>query len=577
MSNRNLSIFGVGNICRVRHSEEAIKPAFTREEILASRLRLSKVLPYQRSSTPFASNLALAICSGLLLVFAFPDWSLWSLAWVGAAPLIMAVARDQRFFRSLVLGTVTGTVFYIGTSHWIGYSIHNYGAVSIPLTELIILFFGLLLGVFTGIFAASLALCIKKLGGTAIMAAPLLWVASEWLRLELTGIGWNSIGYSQAFQPFLIQIARGGGVYIVSALVVYASAALVFALVYLERTRGIVVLTSAGLLALATLIYGRAIVRHEPTKGSVTVAAVQPNFPIQAEWDNPAFVDQMTDKQIALSEKAIKSAAEESNGERSVSLVIWPESPIDYVYDRDPALKAKLAEFVKRNKLSLLMSTWWPAPNQSLFNSAVLIAPSGEAINRYDKIALMPFGEYVPARGLIPFANRIPALVADTAAGSRSTLFEVAGARLGLNICFETTRPVLARQLRREGASALIQSSNEAWFGPTAIARQMLAHSVFRAVENNCELIRVTNSGDSAKIDRYGHISDVCPSFQAVTRVWNIQRADDPSDSGSTFYTRHGDLFAAGSTTLGLVFVFAALIRDRVKGNKQSDDRRTER
>ncbi|PYP85122.1 MAG: apolipoprotein N-acyltransferase [Blastocatellia bacterium AA13] len=572
MINSPPSSSGLRRAFRVRHTEEAIKPAFTREEILASRLRLSKVLPYQRSSPAFPSNLALAICSGLLLVFAFPDWGLWSLAWVGAAPLIMAVARDQRFFTSLALGTVTGTVFYIGTSHWIGYSIHNYGAVSIPLTELIILLFGILLGLFTGLFAACLAICIKNFGGGAIIAAPLLWVGSEWSRLAVTGIGWNSIGYSQAFQPLLIQIARAGGVYIVSALVVYASAALVFALVYLERTRGIVVLTSAGLLALTTLIYGRAAIRREPAKGMVRVAAVQPNFPIQAEWDNPAFVDEMTDRQISLSERAIKSAAEESKGQRGVDLVIWPESPIDYTYDRDNALKSKLAEFVKRNNVSLLMSTWWPAPNEGLFNSALLIGASGAPINRYDKIALMPFGEYVPARNFIPFADRIPALVADTAAGSNSTLFEVAGARLGLNICFETTRPNLARRLRLEGASALVQSSNEAWFGPTAIARQMLAHSVFRAVENNAELIRVTNSGDSARIDRYGRVSDVCPSFQAVARVWNVQGAGDPTDSGPTFYTTHGDLFAVSCTALGLLFVFASLIKDRVKRNKQLDD-----
>ena len=557
---------------RVRHTEEVIKPSFTREEILSARLRVSKVLPYQRSATPFVSNLALAICSGLLLVFAFPEWSLWSLAWVGVAPLIMAVAREQRFFRSLLLGTVTGTVFYIGTSHWIGYSIRNYGGVNPWLTDLVIAFFGVILGSFTGLFAGMLAAAVKRLGGWAVMAAPALWVGSEWCRLQVTGIGWNSLGYSQAFQPLIIQIAQAGGVYIVSALLVYASAAMVFALIYLEHTRGVVVLTSAGVLALATLMYGRATIPQQPVRGTVKVAAIQPNLPIQAEWDDRNFIDQMTDRQIAMSERAIKSCLDESGGQQRVELVIWPESPIDYVYDRDPALKAKLAGFTRRNNVSLIMSSWWPSQSGGFFNSAVLIPASGDAISRYDKIGLMPFGEYVPARGLIPFADRIPALAGDTAAGSALHLFDVAGVRIGVNICFETTRPELARRLRVQGASALIQSSNEAWFGPTAVARQMLAHAALRAVENNTELIRVANSGVSARIDRYGRVLDICPSFESAARLWDFLPASDPADTGPTFYSRHGDVFAAVCATLGLLFVMTALIYERLKGKEETDD-----
>jgi len=240
---------------RVQHSEEAVPPVYAREDLLAARFRFTKVLPYQQSA-PFISNLSLAIFSGLLLVFAFPDWNLWSLGWVGTAPLILAVVREQKFWRSLLLGTISGTIFFAGSSHWVTYSMHNYGEIPLPLCYLILIIFAATLGVFTGLFAVVLSLAVKRLGGWSVLAAPVVWAASEWLRLEATGMGWNPLGYSQAFQPAVIQVARLGGVYLVSAILVAASTALVFAVVYLDRRRAIVVLTAAGVIAIANVTYG---------------------------------------------------------------------------------------------------------------------------------------------------------------------------------------------------------------------------------------------------------------------------------------------------------------------------------
>src|SRR5262249_22447210 len=220
---------------------------------------VSKVMPYQRARTPFLSNVSLALSSGLLLVFAFPDWNLWSLAWVGTAPLIMAAVREQRFWRSFLLGTLTGTVFFVGTSHWVTYSMHNYGGIPLWLCIIIIVLLAGVLALFTGLFAGVVSWATGRLGGWAMLAAPLAWTAAEWMRLQLTGMGWNALGYSQAFQPAIIQIARLGGVYAVSALLVSASTALVFALVYLEKRRGVIVLTAAGVLALAAVLYGQSL------------------------------------------------------------------------------------------------------------------------------------------------------------------------------------------------------------------------------------------------------------------------------------------------------------------------------
>src|SRR6185503_2540302 len=265
---------------RVRHTEEAVPPVYAREDLLAARFRVARVLPYQSSHTPFISNLSLAIFSGLLMVFAFPDWNLWSLGWVGTAPLIMAVVRERRFWRSLLLGSVTGTIFYTGSSHWVTYSMHHYGEIPMWLCYIVLVIFSLTLGVFTGLFAAVFAQAIKRFGGWAILSAPVIWAASEWARIEVTGMGWNALGYSQTLQPAVIQMARLGGVYLVSAIMVAASAALVFALIYLEHRRGIVVLTAAGVIAISSVLYGQSLRPHTDEAGTVSIAVIQPNIPI---------------------------------------------------------------------------------------------------------------------------------------------------------------------------------------------------------------------------------------------------------------------------------------------------------
>jgi len=554
-------------ITRVRHTEEAVPSSFTREDILASRLRVAKVLPYQRSSPPFISNLSLAVCSGLLLIFAFPDWNLWSLGWVGAAPLIMAVVREQRFWRSLVLGWVTGTIFYTGSSYWVTHSMNNYGEIPLWLSYVLLTILASLLGFFTGLFAGATAIGVKRFGGWAMLAAPVLWAASEWARQQVTGVGWNALGYSQAFQTTVIQIARFGGVYLVSALLASASTALVFAVVYLERRRGVIVLTAFGLLAIASVIYGQSIRPTSDQEGSVSVVAVQPNIPIAGQWGDPRFVEQMLARHISLSEQAIHTHAKESSTENPegarVGLVIWPESPMNLEYDRDSALRGRIADFTRRNGVFLLMSSWGFAENpaaspDAIYNSAMVIAPSGERISQYDKIALVPFGEYVPARGWVPFMDRIPALVGDITPGISFTVSDVAGAKIGTAICFEATRPDIGRRFRGEGVSALVQTSNELWFGPTSAPRQMLQHAVFRAVENGVDLVRVTNSGLSARINSYGVVEAETPLFQADAQVWRIKTVEETAGEGLTFYTRHGDIFAITSAALGLAFVVAS-------------------
>ncbi|HYM00548.1 MAG TPA: apolipoprotein N-acyltransferase [Blastocatellia bacterium] len=555
-------------------------PSLTRDEWIASKLRLTKVLPYQAASPPFVSNLLLAILSGLLMVFAFPEWGLWSFGWIGAAPLIMAAVREPRFWRSFALGTVTGIVFYMGTSYWVTYSMHNYGGISVPLCFVIGLVISSTLGAFTGLFAGTMARLVRRFGGWTVLVSPLIWAASELARLAVTGMGWNSLGYSQAFQPSVIQISQFGGVYLVSALLVLESSALVFALIYLERPRGLIVLTIALSIAIVNAVYGQRVTRGADLPGSVAVAVVQPNLPIEGNWDSSESVSRSIDTHIDMSRAAIggisenaKAGEDGSNagnqnsdpapgranersaegGSPKVSLVVWPESPMPIEYDNDRGLRDRLAEFTRAANTSLLMNTWESPDGKGVRNSAIIISPAGEKVFEYDKVALLPFGEYVPGRSWIPFMSRVTALVGEVTPGTGVKTSDVAGARVGTFICFEVTRPDVARRLRLEGASALIQLSDEAWFGPSAAPRQMLADSIFRAVENNVDLVRSTNSGDSAKIDCYGRIHGLTPMFEPATRTWQIKNVSEANEDTMTFYTKHGDVFGVASVVLSVL------------------------
>jgi apolipoprotein N-acyltransferase len=468
------------------------------------------------------------------------------------------------FWRSFALGSVTGTIFYAGSSYWITYSMHNYGGISLWLCYLILIIFSATVGIFTGLFACVLALAIKRLGGWSVLTAPIIWAASEWLRLQATGMGWNPLGYSQAFQPAVIQVARFGGVYLVSAIMVAASTALVFSLVYLERRRGIVVLTAAGAIAVVSVLYGESLRPSTDESGSVSVAAIQPNVPIDGAWDDSKFIDETLLGHVLLSEQAIQANSSNNTQEKTsaIDLVIWPESPMSFEYDRDPVVRRRLAEFARRNNVYLLMNAWGipsgAGPSDALYNSAVMIAPSGEKVAEYDKNALVPFGEYIPGRSWLPFMGRVKALVGEIAPGKDLTLPAVAGAKLGTLICFEATRPDLARRMKRGGASVLVQISNEAWFGPTSEPRQMLAAAIFRAVENNIELIRVTNSGYAARVDTYGIAHGETPMFETATRTWKIKTAEQAANDAATVYTRYGDAFAVTCSVLTVLLLIAA-------------------
>ena len=392
----------------------------------------------------------------------------------------------------------------------------------------------------------------------ALLLAPVFWPPLEWARLGVTGQLWNALGYSQAYHSMLITPANWGGVYAVSFIIVAINA--IVALLIIRRTRWTVLVSSLTVMFVLLMIVLSANPPNERWNSSdtpdVTIVALQPNVPMNA-IKSVEETKELVQRHLTLSTNALQSIP--YNGRASAKLVIWPESPMNFTYGSDHALQELVANFTRENHTSLLFNSLERAPDNGSYNSALLINDSGRLISQYDKIRLMPFGEYVPLPQWLPGASLITGLVGEFTPGTNYTLMPFGGRRrAGVFICIESAYPWIARRLTSDGANVLINISNDGYLGPTAVMRQHLANAVFRAVENGRPVFRVTNSGLSALIAGNGRIWDLTGPFQMDVRVWR-----DPTGTIDTFYTRHGDLFVQICTVITLVLFIAILLSGR--------------
>ena len=496
-----------------------------------------------------------ALASALLLILSFPDFDLWPLAAVGLVPLLLAVDKRPRPWRSFFLGWLTGTVFFYGTCYWLTFSMIHYGDIPTPVAYLVLLPVTLLVGLFPGIFALILARAVRHWGTWALLTAALIWPALEWARLGITGQLWNALGYSLAYQPSLIQRASWGGVYAVSFVLVAINAAIAFVLVRRTVKAAIVGIVVISVVAWITL--SKEIPEKDPLNSpdDITVVAVQPNVPMDLVKSTTE-MQALMDRHVIMTEAALNSLTQTSNPR----LVIWPESPMNFSYGTDSQLRELLMNFATKHHTSILFNSQEQAPNDGIYNSALIVNEQGGLIAQYDKIRLMPFGEYVPLPRWIPGAYLITAIVGEFTPGIRFTLMPVGETRAGVFICVESAYPFIARGLVNEGADVLINISNDGYLGPTAVRRQHLANAVFRAVENGRSVLRVTNTGITGHITARGQVQDATESFQPAVRVWRIRgRA-----SYQTFYSRHGDVFAAVCAVLSLI-LFISSFRFRTR------------
>jgi apolipoprotein N-acyltransferase len=516
-----------------------------------ARVRLLKRV---RAAAPTRVETALAVLSAALLVFSFPDFNLWPLAWVGLAPLFLAVAQRPGRGRAFLLGWLTGTLFFYGSCYWLTHAMIRYGDIPAWLAYLLIIPPTVVAGLFPALCSVALARALARWGARALFVAPLLWVALEWARLGLIGQLWNAVGYSQAYVIPLIQTARWGGVYMVGFLIVMVNAAIAYLLLQRNargvKTSAIVILSTALIITASFLTADSSAQGESNGAPAALIVAVQPNVPMDPQ-ESIAETVALIERHYSLSESGLNERQELSGLPR---VVVWPESPMNFRYAEDTEFREIVARFASKNRTSVLFNAQEPVPAGGTYNSAVMVNEEGRLVAQYDKIRLLPFGEYVPLPRWLPGVSSIPTMVGEFTAGADYTLIPMGEARAGVFICFESAFPSIARHFADDGADVLVNISNDGYLGQTPVMRQHLANTVFRAVENNRPVLRVTNTGITALITARGEVRDATAGFEPAVRTWTVSRAA----GGKTFYTRFGDLFVGLCAAVSLLVVIVS-------------------
>ncbi len=515
----------------------------------------------------------MVLATAFLLILSFPNFELSFLAWVALAPLLKVIAAGVSLRRAVWLGWLTGVVFTFFAENWIAHSMVYFGAMLTVVAYAVAFLFAAVLAVFPAMFAAAMSWLIRCLGWWAIAFAPVVWVATEWLRQLITGVTWNALGVSQVQYFAVAKLARFGGAYLISAEIVAVSALIVLLLKYKERN---VMRAAAALLIIAAMamILPETKTETEPLSGAiVTVVGVQPNLPPDSSDTPEAFAREL-ENNVRLTREGIDRAPG-----RRADVVIWAESPLALFYENDEGLRQMIDSLAQETGSYLIINTV-VREGQHYFNSIHTISPREDitsgALKRYDKIRLVPFGEYVPWRPVL--GRFVPTIVGDFTRGREAVVNSlkletmraaiVSGneinaapaierttnyVRVGTFICYEAAYPDIARQFALNGATLLVNVSNDAWFGNTAGARQHLQHAMMRAIETDRDLLRVTNTGISALIASDGSVVDRLPAFAAGSQVWQAQ-----TRRGRTFYVQHGDWFAIGCVVATLLLLSAA-------------------
>ncbi|MFB3881634.1 MAG: apolipoprotein N-acyltransferase [Armatimonadota bacterium] len=459
----------------------------------------------RRGNLRLRGALLLCALSGALLALAFPRPGWWPLVWIALVPWMVAVRLATGW--GAVLGSWLGGFVFLGILlYWLG-------------------LFGISVW-----FVASLAFSIPllawglgvrwmgKLAPPArIIGAAVLWTGLEWARgLGMFGFTWGWLGYSQSPALWLLPVARVAGTIGISFLIVLVNAAIAEVVVRSgEQATGRRIVRLAAVIVFVALAMSgaRAWVARQggPGGAPVIVSVIQGSAtgPLRAQDVNTP----LTAAEMAKTREIYRSLTAEAARARPV-LVVWPESVLPNDPDSDPTVSEWVAGSARLAHAWLLAGGPYVDKRGRQFNSAYLYAASGNQVARYDKVQLVPFGEYVPWRGRLPSLKRYHVRETDFASGGVHRVLQAGIIALGPMICFESIFPRISWDLTRRGAQVLVVMTNDAWFGRTAAAAQHRQIAVLRAVETNRWVVRAASAGISSIISPDGKIVDQAGLFE---------------------------------------------------------------
>ncbi len=511
----------------------------------------------------------LACLSGVVQVLIFPKPALYLLSWVALAPLIYAVlkCRDQdatlvlddggQFhapatrWQGFLLGYASGVIWYLGNCYWIFHVMHYYGGLGVVTSAVLLVLFALYLALYHGLFGLLLAAIVARRNGYSLRAlvfTPFAWVAVELARTYVTGFPWDLLGTTQVDNIPLARIATVTGVYGISFEIALVNTAVAAAFL-VPRARRQLLLT-ASLVAIVVLHTGK-LIKFRALRTSRVATLVQANVPI---LDSDAWTLEYLQQTLAeLNALSVRPGTASAD---TPGLIVWPEAPAPF-FTTDYHLRMALGEIARRTNSSIIAGTLGiqhtgdPNRPPEIYNSASLVERTGSWTQEYDKIHLVPFGEYIPVAQLLSFAKSLTHEVGTFERGKKHDPLTVDGTPIGVFICYESVFPGEVRLFARHGAEVFVNISNDGWFGDTGAPEQHLNMARMRAVENRRWLLRDTNTGITSVIDPMGRVTqtaarDVRTALQGAYGV----------EYSTTFYTRYGDCFAIACaiiTLLGLL------------------------
>jgi apolipoprotein N-acyltransferase len=526
------------------------------------------------------------------------------LGWVALVPFIFVCSPQERPWRLVWVSYLVSLAYWLANLYWIA-------IVTIPAYIL----FCMYLALYWPVLALCVRYCRKKVAVPIFVMVPVLFVGAEaWQGYLITGFSWRLLGHSQYANLSLIQIADIFGALgvsfiiamvngLVAGLVIDGFERKVFRLLNILKTAFVL------LILLGTIIYGKRRISQveEFIQAGPLVGSVQPNVPSHIKELSEAG-DEILGDLIERSEACIKAGAK---------LIVWPETMVlttlnnDYARlcpaDSRPRIYDKMISEHAKERAYILLGAHAATVGlrdgeyviTDRFNSAFLYRPDGmQDPERYDKIHLIPFGEFIPFRKTVPLIADLVVKLSpydydyNLTHGQEYTIFDVVvdGSSFGFGvlICYEDTDPRVARKMvvgknGEKKADWLVNISNDGWYVrfkdgrvlPSVELSQRTVISVFRAVENRISILRSVNTGISCLIDSTGRIRDgfaagdlpACWMQRQGTDGWFVDRIN--TDNRITFFGRHGqwlDFSCATAWVVVIILTLSRIIKRRKKG-----------
>ena len=471
------------------------------------------MIPYAR-----IANSILAILTGVLMALLFPPYNLVWFAPIALTPLLIACAREESRWWRFAYGYGAAIVYWVLLCHWIQWTMEHHGGMSGALAWLCFALLCLLKSLQMGAFALLSGSVIRR--WFAIPAIAALWVVLEWTH-ACSGFEWLNLGNAASDLSLPLRLAPVTGVWGISFVFALMGTVVASLILRLHRHPAVWLLALPCLVLLPDL--------PAPRKGTAGAVVVQPNIDDETVWSQE-LIDN-TERQMRLFSLGV------AGRDHSTDMIVWPEVPAPF-YESDSAFVDQLSSIAKQAQAGVLAGVVArSARNGPPLNSALLIDENGNRVSRYDKVNLVPFGEYVPW----PFgaiAEKVSTEAGDFTPGRGVVVSRLGGHGVGTFICYESVYPNYIRQFASSGAEVLFNISNDSWFGKSAARYQHLLIVRMRAAENDRWIVRATNDGVSGVIDPAGRVLTTLPEYEESSSRLRFGYV-----AGKTFYTRHGDWF----------------------------------